>query len=317
MNSKNKTRLGLIFTVLFIILFVFVISIRQMEYGYIRDKKVRKDAYVYESNPDTNYGNNNFIRVGNLNSGRAEAYYCFDVSSLPNGWTEAIIIVNFNFASSLVDVGVNLTYERWDETAITWNNKPDHKSYRGHILNDGFSFNIPLKPANLTKNEVTISLYGKRGVTDGYIQGPSREGASDEHEVPFIRVTYPQIDPIVLTAITVGSILIFCVVILGLYLETRNREMKINQYITIRLEHGRTYIYMNGKKFIQCIQLVLNIPRDDIRFYEDIDSIDEAVKLNRVFTNQHNMIGGHFGVRRKNYRYKITAKQEFWGHCSV
>lgn len=122
--------------------------------------------------------------------------------------------------------------------------------------------------------------------------------------------------PIILTAIIVGSVLIFCVVILGLYLETSNSEKKINQYITIKLKNGRTYIYVNGKRFIQCIQLVLNIPKEDIRIYDEVDSIDEAVKLNKAYLYQHNIIGGHFNARRKNYRYKITAKEKFWGHCS-
>ncbi len=56
-------------------------------------------------------------------------------------------------------------------------------------------------------------------------------------------------------------------------------EKKINQYIRLRMENGRTHIYVNGIRFIQCIRLILNIPSNDVHVYEEIESIDEAVKL--------------------------------------
>ena len=49
---------------------------------------------------------------------------------------------------------------------------------------------------------------------------------------------------------------------------TSNIEKEINKYITLKLVGGRTYIYVNGKRFIQCIRLILNIPKNDVHLYE-------------------------------------------------
>lgn len=54
---------------------------------------------------------------------------------------------------------------------------------------------------------------------------------------------------------------------------------KVNDYITLRLEHGKTFIYVNGTRFYQCIRLVLNIPKTTIPDYDHIDSIDEATEI--------------------------------------
>ncbi|GAG56905.1 unnamed protein product, partial [marine sediment metagenome] len=56
MNYRNKRRFAFIFIILVIILVVMLVSMRQIMYGYIRDTNVKKDAYVYEYNPNTNYG---------------------------------------------------------------------------------------------------------------------------------------------------------------------------------------------------------------------------------------------------------------------
>ena len=93
-------------------------------------------------------------------------------------------------------------------------------------------------------------------------------------------------------------------------------EKKINQYITLRLEHGKTFIYVNGIRFIQCIRLILNIPKTDVHLYDEVDSIDEAANLysNHVFQNR--IVRGPMARPVPNQRHDITPEQEFWGHCS-
>ncbi|MFX1450277.1 MAG: HAD family hydrolase, partial [Promethearchaeota archaeon] len=93
-------------------------------------------------------------------------------------------------------------------------------------------------------------------------------------------------------------------------------EKEINQYITLKLEYGRTFIYVNGKKFIQCIRLVLNIPKNDVPQYDEIESIDEAAEVydNHLFHNR--IIGARLPIPLPNQGYTITPEQEFWGHCS-
>ncbi|MFW9781225.1 MAG: leucine-rich repeat domain-containing protein [Candidatus Heimdallarchaeota archaeon] len=82
----------------------------------------------------------------------------------------------------------------------------------------------------------------------------------------------------------------------------QTKEFKINQYLKLKLEGGRTNIYVNNRRFIQCMYLLLNIPVDKIDQYDEIESIDEAsLKLDRSMERNHR---------------KIPPETEFWGHCS-
>ncbi len=80
------------------------------------------------------------------------------------------------------------------------------------------------------------------------------------------------------------------------------KEFKINQHLKLKLEGGRTNIYVNNRLFRQCMYLLLNIPVDRIEDYDEIESIDEAaIKLNRSMERDHR---------------KVPPETEFWGHCS-
>ena len=79
-------------------------------------------------------------------------------------------------------------------------------------------------------------------------------------------------------------------------------EFRINKYLSIKLENRRTIIYVDNRPFRQCMYLLLNIPIEKIREYDEINSIDEAAsKLDRKMERNHNL---------------IPPETEFWGHCS-
>jgi len=85
---------------------------------------------------------------------------------------------------------------------------------------------------------------------------------------------------------------------------------KVNQYISLKLEDGRkgkeTVIYVNGKRFNQCKFLLLNIPVDKIKLFDEIESVDEASeKLDRSLEKGSKLKGSF-----------IPPEIEFWGHCS-
>ncbi|MFX1412539.1 MAG: hypothetical protein ACFFA2_01755 [Promethearchaeota archaeon] len=82
------------------------------------------------------------------------------------------------------------------------------------------------------------------------------------------------------------------------------------------MENGRTYIYINGKRFIQCIRLILNISKADIPLYDEIDSIDEAAKIYTRHLHQNRIVTGPMAFPVRDQYHTITPKQEFWGHCS-
>ena len=73
---------------------------------------------------------------------------------------------------------------------------------------------------------------------------------------------------------------------------------QVNNFISLRLEHGRTFIYLASKKFTQCKSLKINIPYEEIsEIFRNINSVDEITRFN-------------------NESVKIPPSTEFWGHCS-
>ena len=84
-----------------------------------------------------------------------------------------------------------------------------------------------------------------------------------------------------------------------------SKEYVVNEFLKLRLEQGRTHIYVKNRLFMQCMYLLLNIPTNKIRQYDDIDSIDEAAEI-----LDRSMEGGGRGV------YQISPEEEFRGHCS-
>ena len=80
---------------------------------------------------------------------------------------------------------------------------------------------------------------------------------------------------------------------------------RINDYLTLKLENNTTNIYVNEKQFTQCKFLLLTIPLDKIKEFDDIESIDEAAeKLDHQLEYPHGI------------KIKIPPETEFWAHCS-
>ncbi|MGQ4876027.1 MAG: hypothetical protein ACP6IY_18330 [Promethearchaeia archaeon] len=73
---------------------------------------------------------------------------------------------------------------------------------------------------------------------------------------------------------------------------------RINKYLELRFENNQTNIYVNGQLFRICKALVINIPKDKIKEFDGIRSIDDVVKYSS-----------------KDTPY-IPPETEFWGHCS-
>ncbi|MFX1269530.1 MAG: hypothetical protein ACFFAK_16335, partial [Promethearchaeota archaeon] len=86
--------------------------------------------------------------------------------------------------------------------------------------------------------------------------------------------------------------------------------------ITLKLENGKTFIYVNGKRFLQCIRLILNIPKKDTQLYDEIESIDEAADLYNKRLSQNRIVTGPMARPVLDQTHDITPEEEFWGHCS-
>ena len=82
-------------------------------------------------------------------------------------------------------------------------------------------------------------------------------------------------------------------------------EFKVNEHLSLRLEEGKTNVYVKDKLFRQCKYLLLTIPSNDSDFIRTINSIDDAIeKLNKSLESQDSTL------------QKISPETIFWGHCS-
>lgn len=85
-------------------------------------------------------------------------------------------------------------------------------------------------------------------------------------------------------------------------------EFRVNEHLSLRLEEGKTNVYVNNERFRQCKFLLLNIEVDEIKTFDEIRSIDEASeKLNKSL---------EINVTQASLEVSIPPEIEFWGHCS-
>jgi len=91
-----------------------------------------------------------------------------------------------------------------------------------------------------------------------------------------------------------------------------DKEFKINDYMSLRLEGEDTNIYVKGKYFQQCKYLLLNIPISQISSFKQIKSIDEAAE--DLDHDLDPFIDEEGNIYRND---RIPPEAEFWGHCSV
>lgn len=85
------------------------------------------------------------------------------------------------------------------------------------------------------------------------------------------------------------------------------REFRVNKFISLKLEEGKTVLYIDGKPFTQCKYLLLQIPIDLINDLNGINSIDEASE------NLSHILEPHDDLESVD---RIDSETEFWGHCS-
>jgi len=84
------------------------------------------------------------------------------------------------------------------------------------------------------------------------------------------------------------------------------KTFEVNKFLTLKLENGKTNIYVAGKLFQHCKFLLLEIPIEKIESLDNIESIDEAsLRLDKSLERGHNREG-----------VSIPPETEFWGHCS-
>lgn len=159
------------------------------------------DSYVNESSPDTNYGNYTRLKI-KCNSYSRYAYIMFDLSSLPPDAT----IIDANLWLTLTDIdgygewGVTIgahycSNNSWNETEITWNNKPDCEPNptmsRGFWYvflprTDWWNITVDVQTAfSLDKNLTEVIMFEQPQTSWGYAYFKSREVSGVELEIEY------------------------------------------------------------------------------------------------------------------------------------
>lgn len=91
----------------------------------------------------------------------------------------------------------------------------------------------------------------------------------------------------------------------------------INNYITLHFENGRTYIYIAGQRFLQCLRLIIHIPQEEVEKYDEINSIDDAIAIYKKSLYQNKIIDeNHEAMIVQGFTHNISPEEEFRGHCS-
>ncbi|MHA1334117.1 MAG: hypothetical protein ACTSPW_00030 [Promethearchaeota archaeon] len=71
-------------------------------------------------------------------------------------------------------------------------------------------------------------------------------------------------------------------------------------------EYGKTVIYIKNEPFQECINVVLNIPNEKLKNFDEIISIKQTIDIYNELSDEHNDVE-HFN---------ISPEEEFLMHCS-
>jgi hypothetical protein len=95
-------------------------------------------------------------------------------------------------------------------------------------------------------------------------------------------------------------------------------EFKVNDYVSLKFNYPDTEIYINGKYFMQCKRLMLNIPKSELKKYKNVEFIDEAADIYNHSVYEHQILknNGIPEVENDENFSLIDTEEEFWGHCS-
>lgn len=80
------------------------------------------------------------------------------------------------------------------------------------------------------------------------------------------------------------------------------KEVRVNDYLSLRLKGGNTYILVSGEMFQQCRYVLMNIETTKLEDYADIKSIDEIIYK---YNSEH-----------EYNKMLLDPETEFFVHCS-
>ena len=143
-----------------------------------------KDAHVRQNNPTSNYGSESSFVVGYKSGDRYETYLFFDlsgVSDIEN--VESIELdIPIYYAPESVQIEVYTTEGTWEESTITWNNKPSVSELLGYInVEKQTSYTTTIYSLDITSiasDKTSLGICLRAPSASNYAQGDSKDGMS-------------------------------------------------------------------------------------------------------------------------------------------
>ncbi|MHA1791268.1 MAG: CBM96 family carbohydrate-binding protein [Promethearchaeota archaeon] len=195
---ERRRLLSSAFLIMFSIIVVVNGSIQPINAAYETTTKVfaTKDTFVSTSEPTSNYGGQNYLKVGFSSLFHTYEYQTFihlDFSSKPLTTTS----IDFHFSAWSVGKTMRITFaisdDYWNEYNMNWGNKPSLTKTIGTFLvaNDGF-YTINLTNFVMNKTEVTLCFFVDiQDYVDEYIYIDSREDIFEKNR-PVLIYTYSE-----------------------------------------------------------------------------------------------------------------------------
>ncbi len=169
------------------------------------------DAYVDQENPDINYGTSSKLIMDNLGN-RKYSYLKFDISTIPS--EKIVTSANLYLWCHAREGGgytriyaYSVENDDWNETTITWNNRPDAVTFLSEYSGDvraWWNWDVKAFVEKEYDGDKTVSLCLIPGDLNEYItEFMSEEWWNPEYR-PYLEVTYAlpatiDIDPDTLT----------------------------------------------------------------------------------------------------------------------
>ena len=88
------------------------------------------------------------------------------------------------------------------------------------------------------------------------------------------------------------------------------KEFRVNKFITLRLEEGKSNIYVNGLLFRQCKYIMIRAKIDNIFNIDSVDELSDSSIDKTAELLDHSMEG------MKPIIIDLPEETRFWVHCS-
>lgn len=239
---KNKIKIIMIFLLVLTMIRINIVRADNNEENDTLEDRERtvaeKDTYVDLRNYNTNYGGQDYLKVGRWYIySLYESYLYFEFENEPDNWKEVEISLNILSVSETMKMEIYLIKVSWNELTLTWINKPNKSELIKTLTiteDDIYKFKITDEVEDLLdRDKEGISICISTNITqpgDFWIR--SSEGYRDKDDAPLLIWTYDiipdDIDEIIylIVIIIIGLVILVIIVLIIKYIKKEKIKSK-------------------------------------------------------------------------------------------